>query len=262
MSAYRSRLRPTKTCAPCRPVRPKNVEAKALSRGPEADPRVLARLDEQEREPEQERQRQAGDQAGAVVPLDRLERPVHREARGHEDDRVHERQVDRQLVPLGRPGPPPPTTTRVEEVDAEEGAEQHRLRRDEEVHAEQARVDARAPVRLGRMLAVRVACAWATAPSAADLRPDGSTTTCRTGRVAPLSIRPTTFAAEPAGARLRERRDDDLVDRLVVHRVERRGDRVGVADVPGRLDSLPLQLGERLRRAGRCTPGWSAARPG
>ena len=102
-----------KTCAPCRPVSPKNVEAKALSDGPEADPRVLARLDEQEGEPEQERQRQARDQAGAVVPLDRLERPVHGEARGHQDDRVHEREVDRQLEPLGRPAAAsPPTTTR------------------------------------------------------------------------------------------------------------------------------------------------------
>ena len=57
---------------------------------------------------------------------------------------------------------------------------------------------------------------------------------------------PDDVSAEPARGRRREGRDDDLVDLLVVDGVQGGGDGVGVADVAGRLDPLPLQLGERL----------------
>src|SRR5512133_4051097 len=48
----------------------------------EADSRILEQLRQQERQPHQERQRQASLETYAVAALDRLERPVHREARG------------------------------------------------------------------------------------------------------------------------------------------------------------------------------------
>src|SRR5581483_3283337 len=57
--------------------------------------------------------------------------------------------VDREVVP--RRGPVRPVHDAHEEVRREERAEQHHLRRDEEEHSEQARVDARADVRDGRM---------------------------------------------------------------------------------------------------------------
>ena len=43
----------------------------------------------------------------------------------------------------------------------------------------------------------------------------------------------------------RERRDDDLVDPLVLDRLHRRGVRVGVRDLPVRVDALAAQLGQR-----------------
>src|SRR5436190_14817713 len=45
-------------------------------------------------------------------------------------------------------------------------------------------------------------------------------------------------AAQPARARLRERRDDDLVDPLVVRRRQRRRDRIGLDNLAVRVDAL------------------------
>src|SRR5215211_7879189 len=116
----------------------------------EPDPRVLARLDQEKGEAEPEGDRETGDEPRAVVPLDGLERPVHREARRHEDDRVQEREVDRKLVGGRRPLARAVHDAR-EEVRGEERAEEHHLGGDEEVDAEQACVDAGALVRRGRV---------------------------------------------------------------------------------------------------------------
>ena len=117
---------------------------------------------------------------------------MHREARRHQDDRVDEGEVDRELEALRRPAVVPDHDP-VEEVDAEERAEEHRLRRDEEVHAEQARVDARALVRRaaarGRARRVRrpTPLGRRLAP-----RPGSTDDVRRPGSSDPLSIRPTT----------------------------------------------------------------------
>src|SRR5437773_894112 len=105
--------------------RPERVRVKR-----EAEARVLADLRQQERQPEQEGERQAGLQAGAVAALDRLQRPVHREARADEDDRVDPRHEDGKLVPRGRPRLAVRHTD--EEVGREERAEEHHLGGDEE----------------------------------------------------------------------------------------------------------------------------------
>src|SRR6188472_2279333 len=68
----------------------RRAEGEVLRREPEA--RVLARLDQEKRQAEHEREREAADQPLPVVALDRLESPVHREARRDEDDRVEERE--------------------------------------------------------------------------------------------------------------------------------------------------------------------------
>src|SRR4051812_30714169 len=111
----------------------------------ESDPRVLARLDQEEGEAEPEGDRETGDKPRAVVPLDGLERPVHREARGHEDDRVQEREVDRELVRMRRPLLVRHCDAR-EEVGRKERPEEHDLGGDEEIDAEEPRVDPRAVV--------------------------------------------------------------------------------------------------------------------
>ena len=52
-------------------------------------------------------------------------------------------------------------------------------------------------------------------------------------------------AAQPAGAERLERRDDDLVDALVVHGLHRRAERIGMRDLAVRVDPLAAQLSER-----------------
>src|SRR3712207_7033311 len=59
--------------------------------------RSLADLDHEEREPEREGEKETADETRAVVPLHRLERPVHREARRHEDERVQEDRKSTRL---------------------------------------------------------------------------------------------------------------------------------------------------------------------
>ena len=50
--------------------------------------------------------------------------------------------------------------------------------------------------------------------------------------------------SQPAGPLGAERRDDDLVDAFLAHRLERRGERIGMRDLPVRVDPGPPQLGD------------------
>src|SRR5438067_1284960 len=142
----------------------------------EPDARVLDRLGDEERQAHQERQEQAGAQAPYVAALDRLQRPVHGEARRDEDARVDEGDVDRQVERRCRPRRP--VHDAHEEVRGEERAEEHDLRRDEEEHPEHAGGDPRAEVRRGRSVVLEVLCVrrhYAVTPAGA------STSTWSTG---------------------------------------------------------------------------------
>ena len=61
-------------------------------------------------------------------------------------------------------------------------------------------------------------------------------------------------AAQPAALLARERRDDDLVDALVVDGLQRRGVRVGVHDLAVRVDALAAQLASARGAAGGRPP--------
>ena len=113
--------------------------------------------------------------------LDRLQRPVHREARGHEDRRVHPGDEDGEArYGCGRPECHVRASPRVddadEEVRGEERAEEHDLRADEEQHPERPRVDARALIRGRRPVVLVVvpcsgsACALTRTPPRAPRR--------------------------------------------------------------------------------------------
>ena len=156
-----------------------------------------------------------------------------------EDTRMivfRKREVDRKLVGMRRPLLVRDSDAR-EEVGREERPEEHDLRGDEEIDAEQARVDARAAVRNGRVGAVSFGVrTHATADSSAASASCCVTTTCVTGR--PKRPDPAEdVPAKPARSRRRERRDDDLVDLLVVDGVLHRDDRVGIAEPARRLDA-------------------------
>jgi hypothetical protein len=56
-------------------------------------------------------------------------------------------------------------------------------------------------------------------------------------------------APQPAGASLWERRDDDLVDALVVNGVQRRGERIRVDDLAMSVDPLCPQQRKRAAKA-------------
>src|SRR5215207_7711991 len=112
---------------------------------------------------------------------------MDREARGDEDRGVDTgdelRQLERLERPLGL------AVHAHEEVRGEERAEQHHLGGDEEEHAENGRLDTRAPVGLGRMGRVRVVRGFSvgrhgwtgSAPTAS-----AAITTCSTGTPASL----------------------------------------------------------------------------
>ena len=89
-------------------------------------------------------------------------------------------------------------------------------------------------------------------------------TTCSTGQPGVLAQPLDEVAAQPAAPLARERRDDDLVDALVVDRVQRRRERVGVHDLAVRVDALAAQLASARGAAGgrrpRALPRRSAAR--
>ena len=145
-------VRPTKTCAPCRPVRREEDRRERVVVRREAHARVLDHLRQQERQAHQERQHEPGLQARAVAAADRLQRPVDGEARRDEDRRVDAGDVARKLEALGRPRVAVDDAD--EEVRREERAEEHDLRRDEEQHPEHGGADARALVRDGRAVMV------------------------------------------------------------------------------------------------------------
>src|SRR5882757_7528505 len=72
------------------------------------------------------------------------------------------------------------------------------------------------------------------------------------GKAGVLAQPPHEIAAQPAAPLTWESRDDDLVDRLIVHRVLRSGVRVGVHDLAVRLDSLAAQLRQREAEPAVC----------
>src|SRR5829696_4049918 len=197
VAAYRADKRDAEQGQPeedVTPVQPGEAEEGGSERQvvrAEPDPRVLARLDQEKGEAEPECDRETGDQPRAVVPLDGLERPVHCEARRHEDDRVQKGEVDRKLVRMRRPLLVRHRDAR-EEVGREERPEEHDLRGDEEVDAEEPRVDPRAAVGDWRMRSVGFGVgAHATADSSAASASRCVTTTWVTGRSKDL-IRPRT----------------------------------------------------------------------
>ena len=247
--------------------------------GVEADVRVLHHLREQERETEQDRQHEAGLEAVPVAALDRLHRPVHREARGDEDRRVDPGDEDRELVVAGQadavderllarqPVLPALRSTvdrRVddadEEVGGEERAEQHRLGGDEQEHAEHRRVEPRAAVRQRRAVVVVVVVdvprrARHAAPPRLQHGVDDDVLDRDAGvRAQP----PDEVAAQPAGALAGERGDDDLVDALVGDRLHRRRVRIRVRDLPVRLDPHVRSVVSAARRR-RSASGCAAA---
>ena len=141
-------VRPTKTWAPCSPVRREEDRRERVVVRREADARVLDHLRQQERQSHQERQHEPGLHARAVAAADRLQGPVDGEARRDEDRRVDAGDVARELEALGRPRVAVDDAD--EEVRREERAEEHHLGRDEEQHSEDGRADPRALVRDGR----------------------------------------------------------------------------------------------------------------
>src|SRR4051812_38207771 len=147
--------------------------------GVEADAQVLRHLCDEERQSHQERQQQARAQAEHVALLHRRQRPVHGERGRHEDQRVDERHVDRQMERRGRPLDA--VDDPHEEVRGEERAEEHDLRPDEQVHPEDRRRDARRVVRLGRMLLVVVEMRFGVRDHQAFTNSGTSTSTCSTG---------------------------------------------------------------------------------
>ena len=136
----------------------------------------------------------------------------------------------------------------VEEVDREERAEEHDLRPDEQEHPEHARAR---PASCSGSAAGR---AWSCAvgvprcSACALMRTSGGDDVL--DRQAGLLAQPLDqVAPQPAAPLAREGRDDDLVDALVVDRLHRGGERVGVDDLAVRVDAVAAQLGERAAQA-------------
>src|SRR3990172_1395379 len=155
----------------------------------EPDIQVLDHLRRKEREAHDERQHHAGQEAGALATLDRLQRPVHGEARGHEDRGVDAGHEHREVVGLGGPlGRRARVDDSDEEVRGEERAEEHDLRPDEEEHPESPRIDAGALIGLGRsvMLMKRLGVGRHALTST-----PASATTWSTGRALSPRSRPT-----------------------------------------------------------------------
>ena len=166
---------------------------------------------------------------------------MHRRARGDEDAGVDEGDVDRQLERRRRPRRP--VDDAHEEVRGEERAEEHDLRPDEQEHPERARRDARRVVRRRRavvvvMLGVRRARAIYAVTASGT-----STSTWSTGSFVSAAQPLDEIAAHPAGALAGERRDDHLVDPLVLDRLHHGGVRVGMRDLA--VDVEPLGAEER-----------------
>ena len=212
-------VRPTKTCAPCRPVRPKNVAANDVSLVLKPMRLVLDHLREQEG------QRRAG--ASAPCPAQspaRLPRLIDVSAQCIVKLEVTRISVltpgdeDRPLeCASGRPDAVDAVVDdAVEEVDREERAEEHDLRPDEEEHPEQRRGDPRAVVDRRRSRGAP----WAVVPRRSRVTAWRSgEITWSTGRPVSLRSRSTRSRRSQPLRSPRERRDDDLVDPLVVRRL-------------------------------------------
>ena len=153
------RLSPMATCAPCSPVRPKKTDANAPSPVLKPTFRYSTTCVSRNARPIRNVSTMPARKALALAALDRLQRPVHREARGHEDRRVDSGHEDREVVGLRRPlGRRARIDDANEEVRSEERPEEHDLRADEQEHPERPRIDAGALVRRRRavMLVVPV----------------------------------------------------------------------------------------------------------
>ena len=212
--------------------------------------------------PRQEGERKTGLQAGAVPLLHRRVGPVHREARRDEDQRVDPRDEGGPVEPGRRPVPVDAVVhDAVEEVNGEERAEEHDLRRDEQEHPEQRRRHPRAVV--DRRRAVVVLEPAVLFGVRGHRTPTGcAEMTCSTGRPRVLSQPLHEIAAQPAAPLTRERRDDDLVDALVVHDVTRSGVGIRMDDLAVRIDSLPAQLRQARAAGGGRRPRAPPRRPG
>ena len=129
----------------------------------------------------------------------------------------------------------------IEEIDREERAEEHDLRRDEEEHPEHRRRDPRAVVdRRRAVVLVRLGCALMRSPPA------------RTGEITWSTGRPVSLRSRST----RSRRSQPLFSPGNVETMisstrsswttcHRRRVRIGVDDLPVRVDPLAAQLGER-----------------
>ncbi len=155
----------------------------------EADPRVLDRLREEEGQAHEEGQDEPCLHPGAVAALDRGQRPVDREARRHEDERVDAGHELRQLELRRRPRLVPGYAD--EEVGGEERPEEHHLRGDEQQHPEHARRDPRALVGRGRPVVLERLGVPDAGHQAEASTADGSTTTWSTGTPASARSRST-----------------------------------------------------------------------
>src|SRR5262245_47600344 len=163
----------------------------------EPDAGVLADLRQQDDEPETDREHEPGLEPRVVPALDRLQRPVDREARGDEHARVDAGDEHRQ-VELRR-GPVDPVDDAHEEVRGEERAEEHDLRRDEEEHPERRRVHAGALVRDGRLALILGVRAHASAPALSISTSTYSTGTPASFRRRPIRSRRSQLDPAPAG---------------------------------------------------------------
>ena len=148
-----------------------------------------------------------------------------------------------------------------EEVGREERPEQHRLADDEKEDAEQLRVDPRALVRLGRPCARRArgrgrsrriplrVSRRAGGCRGTGSSPAGSLVTCSTVQARSAPYAPDQIAAQPVRLVARQRRDDDLVRRVVLDRVHDARERIGVRDVTRHVEAHALELPQRAAQA-------------
>ena len=178
-------------------------------------------------ETEQERRHHAELQAEAVVLADRLLRVVDRERGRHQDRGVEARDQLRQVVALGRPFGAAHDPH--EEVGREERAEDHHLGDDEKQHPEERGLDPRGAVGLGRAVMVIVDVRGCGGHLRLRLRVRAR---CARRDVGGVSHAIDELVRHPLRRALGQRRDDDLGDVEVLHRVHHRGVRIGVADHP------------------------------
>ena len=127
------------TCAPCRPVSPKNVAANDVSLVLKPIRWYSITCVSRKVRPSRNVSTIPAQRPGAVALLDRRVAQCIVKLERDEDQRVDARDERRTLVAVGRPDPVDAVVDdAVEEVDGEERAEEHDLRRDEEEHPERS----------------------------------------------------------------------------------------------------------------------------